>query len=317
MPSKPPSPHSTRLQNLNLEPPGAAFELDGHSVQLDARGYAAPVAAFQEFYHQALADYYRRSAELSRPAPPRVPIIGRMFSWIGRMLGHLIPGSPPSGSAIPMPVPAPMPPTPVQESPAARQSEITPPGGAVSFSPSPPPRIPDHTVRDPLIQRPNPLAPARFRRFSTWSSPTNTGSMSSGRSPRPRRQVILRARATLAPKGPLPGLELTYGLDSALAQRLQDCYGQLAQLGYKIAGLEAVRTEPEIPAAKMTPPSPAASAPSLPARPGLVETSPDPAPRATEPRARKPRVPASPAPPEPGPPVPEPTQRDPNFLPGI
>src|SRR5580704_4126152 len=107
MPSNPSPARSTRLENLNLGPQGAAFDLDGHSVQLDGRGYAAPVAAFQEFYHQALADYYQRSAELSRPVPPRVPFIGRMFSWIGRMVGHLLPGSSRPEVAPPRREPAP------------------------------------------------------------------------------------------------------------------------------------------------------------------------------------------------------------------
>ena len=36
---------------------------------------------------------------------------------------------------------------------------------------------------------------------------------------------------------------MTSSLDSQLAQRLQDCYGHLAELGYKVAGLELVRPQ--------------------------------------------------------------------------
>jgi len=36
-------------------------------------------------------------------------------------------------------------------------------------------------------------------------------------------------------------IALTSSLDSQLAERLQDCYGHLAELGYKVAGLELVR----------------------------------------------------------------------------
>jgi hypothetical protein len=38
-------------------------------------------------------------------------------------------------------------------------------------------------------------------------------------------------------------IAMTYNLDSELAGRLQDCYGHLAELGYKVAGLELLRPE--------------------------------------------------------------------------
>ena len=46
------------------------------------------------------------------------------------------------------------------------------------------------------------------------------------------------------PRQPHPGWNSPMGWTPAMAQRLQDCYGQLAQLGYRIAGLDAVRTAP-------------------------------------------------------------------------
>jgi hypothetical protein len=301
MPSIPSSARSTRLENLHLGPHGAAFELDGHSVQLDGRGYAAPVAAFQEFYHQALADYYQRSAELNRPAPPRVPIIGRMFSWIGRMLGRLAPGAP--GPGVPAPIPAagplPMPPSSSPKGLAARQVESAP---SVSAGPLPP------------------------------SSPSKTFAKAVGSGPMPPLLHVVFADQTgvhivwqLAPaqsegdparpdksgaKASPPRLELTYGLDSAIAQRLQDCYGQLAQLGYKIAGLDGIRSTPEkkavIQEARPVSPEPVAN-----------EKSAGEMPKPTEPRPKKPRVAIAQPSPAPSQPTPEPPNRDPSFLPGI
>jgi len=45
-------------------------------------------------------------------------------------------------------------------------------------------------------------------------------------------------------KEPHQEVEFTCRLDSEVADRLQDCYGQLAKLGYKVTGLEVLR-EPE------------------------------------------------------------------------
>jgi hypothetical protein len=39
-------------------------------------------------------------------------------------------------------------------------------------------------------------------------------------------------------KGPPRPVAMNYRLDSELAGRLQDCYSHLAELGYKVAGLE-------------------------------------------------------------------------------
>jgi hypothetical protein len=47
-----------------------------------------------------------------------------------------------------------------------------------------------------------------------------------------------------------PRIELTYRLDSGLARQLQACYGQLTQLGYKIADVESLRAVPEKPVAE-------------------------------------------------------------------
>jgi hypothetical protein len=51
---------------------------------------------------------------------------------------------------------------------------------------------------------------------------------------------------------------LTCSLDSQLAQRLQDCYSHLAELGYKVAGLELLRPEASAAAGPARVPDPAA-----------------------------------------------------------
>ena len=71
MPPPPSHPlDSTRLENLSLDPHGAAFDLAGRPVRLNGDGYASPVASMREFYQHALADYYQRSADGSAARPP-------------------------------------------------------------------------------------------------------------------------------------------------------------------------------------------------------------------------------------------------------
>lgn len=55
---------------------------------------------------------------------------------------------------------------------------------------------------------------------------------------------------------------MTYNLDSELAGRLQDCYGHLAELGYKVAGLELLR--PEVGKGTLDEKSPGKSAKAVP-----------------------------------------------------
>src|SRR5277367_1499007 len=112
MSSQPSSPHSSRLENLSLGTQGAAFELDGSPIRLDSSGYAAPVASLQEFYHQALADFYQRSAEITRQQAARPPLLGRLFSWIGGLFGRTTSAAP--AAAHPHAVP------PVMASPPPR-----------------------------------------------------------------------------------------------------------------------------------------------------------------------------------------------------
>jgi hypothetical protein len=46
-------------------------------------------------------------------------------------------------------------------------------------------------------------------------------------------------------KAPSSEVEFTCRLDSEVADKLQDCYGHLGKLGYKVTGLELLRAQPE------------------------------------------------------------------------
>ena len=126
-------------------------------------------------------------------------------------------------------------------------------------------------------------------------------------------------RGPTDPKAAPPRLELTYGLDSAMAQRLQDCYGQLAQLGYKIAGLDAVRALPGKSAGEKAAAIPEVAAASPGPKPVVAEkrpaSRPRPPPRHPAPRRARSKPEAAVSPSEPIKPVPEPP--NPSFLPGI
>jgi hypothetical protein len=127
-----------------------------------------------------------------------------------------------------------------------------------------------------------------------------------------------KGRNPADPKAEPPKLEFTYNLDSAMAQRLQDCYGQLAQLGYKIAGLDGIRPAPDKTADERDPAKPVSAKPEAPLV--VAEKSAGEPAKPVEPRPspRKARAEAIPAKPEPVQPTPtEPSNRDPSFLPGI
>jgi hypothetical protein len=324
MPSNPPYPRSTRLENLSLDSQGAAFALDGRPVRLNAGGYAAPVASMQELYHHALADYYQRSAELSRhAAESRPPLLSRLLSWVGRCFERLVPG-PRSAAVFP---PAPPPSSREAAVPSARSEAGTMQSQRESPLTSPtPPKIIGPRATPP----PDPgVSPA----------PTTSSPAISHRTVPPVLQVIFadqdgvhviwqlaagkpgtnpQGRNPTDSKGEPPKLELTYNLDSAMAQRLQDCYGQLAQLGYKIAGLEAIRALPNKTANEKdsTKPVPATTKSTLVVADKLAS---EPAnPEEIRPSPRKARLEAGPAKPEAVQPnKTEPSNRDPSFLPGI
>jgi len=136
-----------------------------------------------------------------------------------------------------------------------------------------------------------------------------------------KREADPKNRDSADPKASPPRLELTYGLDSSMAQRLQDCYGQLAQLGYKIAGLETVRVAPEKSAGKRESPKPVPGASTSATKPVMAEKAaaeaPQPAEPAPSPRKARPKPETNPSPAIPAAPAPGVADRNPAFLPGL
>jgi hypothetical protein len=309
MPSRTLPPQSTRLENLSVDPQGAAFAVEGRPVRLNAEGYASPVASMREFYQHALSDYYERSAELSRQAAAnRPPVLRRMLSWIGRIFDRLTPGPrAEAGRLAPPPVLVPIPPGISPSAPRREKEGATPPNAAAQG-----PSASQNQKADAKLRGPTPpLLQVVFADQAgvhvIWHLPAGKGAANP------------KDRGSSDPKAGPPRLELTYGLDSTMAQRLQDCYGQLAQLGYKIAGLDAIRAVPAKSAGEKVPTKAAAAAlPSKP-EPAAVEkiagasppvTAPSPPPR----HARsKPDASATPPAPTKAPPEPP----NPSFLPGL
>jgi hypothetical protein len=291
------------LENLSLGAQGAAFELDGNPVRLDSSGYAAPVASLQEFYHHALADFYQRSAEITRRQAARPPLLGRLFAWIGGLFGRATSAAPAVSHPPTPPVIALSPPrTPAE--PAQRAAE------ALSSFKSPEPErgakpaLDKSSAAPPLLQV---VFADRDGVHVIWQlTPAKPETAGVSRDP-------------AGAKAATPRLELTYRLDSTLAQRLQDCYGQLTQLGYKVAGLEAVQAAPEKPAAVKKAPrtSPAAPSPAAPSAVAEKPTAEIPKTNESKIPPRKPRPEGVPVQAEPEKPGSEPPNRDPSFLPGI
>jgi hypothetical protein len=299
----PSSPHSSRLENLSLGAQGAAFELDGSPVRLDSGGYAAPVASLQEFYHQALADFYQRSAEITRQqAAARPPLLGRLFSWIGGLFGR----GPSTAAGTSDPRPAPpviaVPPPRASAEPARRAAEALTAFKSPEADRGAKPGLEASATPPPILQV---VFADREGVHVIWQlTPAKPEAAT---------------RDPAGAKAAAPRLELTYRLDSTLAHKLQDCYGQLTQLGYKVAGLEAVQTAPEKPGAgkktpRLSPEAPSPAAPSAVAEKPAAEV-----PKAAESKIspRKPRPETAPVRTEPEKPAPERPNRDPSLLPGM
>jgi hypothetical protein len=310
----PPSPlESSRLENLSLDSQGAAFDLAGRPIRLAGEGYASPVASIREFYQHALSDYYQRSAELSRQAAAhRPPLLRRMLSWVGRLVDRLASGpradEVPGGLYPPSPPAAPTAPVPIvplgkgaSPEPGRHGSPVTIPSGTGGLPQA------DGKVRSPAP----PLLQVVFADQNgvhvIWHLPS------------PKHPSNAKQQRPADPKTAAPRLELTYGLDSAMAQRLQDCYGQLAQLGYKIAGLDAVHATPEKSAGGKIAAKSELAAALHESKPAAAEKPADgsPQPAAAPPALRRARSKPEPAgaPPESIKPAAEPP--NPSFLPGL
>jgi hypothetical protein len=226
-----PNLHSTRLENLGIEPYGARFDLDGRTVQIRGDSRTPLVGALQAFHRAALDDYHARE-----PAP-QPGFFSRLRSWFGRILGarpaEQAPGAALSGPAASVPT-----------APARQPSETAPrvPASAAEARPA------ARGAADPVLRA---VYADKDGVHLVWQ-PAAGGS---------------RAKP----------IALTSSLDSQLAQRLEDCYGHLAELGYKVAGLELVRPERKAEAKERS--EPAAGRPP-------AEKPAEAAPRPRVPRAR-------------------------------
>lgn len=236
MPLAPARPQSTRLDNLNLEPDGASFELDGRPVRL-AHDTAGPaVAALHAFYQSALVDYRQRG-----PGEPKPGWFARLRSWLGRLIG---------GAGPTHPEPALPPPVLVSASPGPRQ---TPPP-AVRAAPEPESSYqPAHGGTGRRADNPSPTHPAAEPRLrAVFADPGGV-------------HLIWQAPGA---RESASRVECLHPLDSELARRLGDCYGQLEKLGFRVVGLDLLRTSPSLPV-KPTGPAPEPDQPVTGPRPAL------------------------------------------------
>jgi len=225
MPSAP--SRTTILENLHLPPHGASLQFEGQSVNLHGDVRDPVVGAFHAFYQGALADYRGREEP-----PPRAGLLQRVRSWFARLLG--IGAAKPAAGIDPPTVPAA--PAPVR-SPAL---------------PGPPPAPPAAPVPEKSAKR---TAPAAAMPLPTDRTPAPAGrptepAAAAARGPAPQLRSAYADRAGVhllwepgSDRTPGDKIELIYPLNSAVAERLQDCYGQLAKLGYKIVGLELLKPE--------------------------------------------------------------------------
>jgi hypothetical protein len=222
--SSTPSPlQSTRLENLSFESDGARLEFDGQSVRIKKELDPASVTALRGFYLAALAEYHARPE-----TPPRPGWFSRLRSWIGRLFSP--------SAASPAQSAAPSDPAGVRSTPVTE----------TAWPPS-------ATGRSRTAEKPAPshAKAAEATRSATPETPT----IGLPAAPDPTLRAVFADQAGVhliwqapARGGPPAQVELHHRLDSDLAKRLQDCYGHLDRLGYKVVGLELLRANPRDPA---------------------------------------------------------------------
>jgi hypothetical protein len=184
-----PNLHSTRLENLGIEPYGARFDLDGRTVQIRGDSRTPLVGALQAFHQAALDDYRARQPE------PKPGWFSRLKSWIGRLFA-----GPSTGSGQ-------VPSTSSGQAPSTR-----PAAEPLRRVPAAEPRPVAETATDPVLRA---VYADKDGVHLVWQPHSG--------------------------KSKAKEVATTSSLDSQLAQRLQDCYSHLAELGYKVAGLELLR----------------------------------------------------------------------------
>ncbi len=191
---------STRLGNMAFSPAGVSLEVDGQPVWIRKENDGPSVAALQGFYRAALGDYQARQRH-ARPG-----WITRLRNWLGRVLGRPEPaaGEPRmefrgvAGTAAPADAPEPKP-------------------GRPAPSPRPGPQV---TMPQPQVHAPAATEEPFLR--AVFADPGGV------------HMVWRRTNSGRQPEE----TETVCALDSRVADSLQDCYGHLARLGYKVIGLD-------------------------------------------------------------------------------
>ncbi len=214
MASAPAHPETTRLENFTFGNGTVGFELDGRPVRLGKETAGPAVDSFQTFYTSALADYRQRAPEQSKPG-----WFARLRSWLGRLIG----GHPQEAS----------------EPHPARQTEVIPMRPSPRSRAQPDPAEPG-PERRPLAQ------PAPERGAEAAASPP---CLPGKAAPDPVLRAVFADRGGIHllwrapdPSGKSVSMERLHPLDSELARRLADCYGQLDALGYRVVGLDLLPT---------------------------------------------------------------------------
>jgi hypothetical protein len=213
---------STRLENLGLEPYGFKFDLDGQTVQIRGDSRTPLVGAFQAFHRQALDEY--RALE-ARPQPG---LFSRLKSWIGRFFG----GSRSSAEAEQT---APRS-SPVSQVPTRSRAATEPAARSLEAEAGP------EVVRQNPRRDPGEAQPFRSPAADRGPDPI----LRSVYADKDGVHLIWQpaaAKDSLREKASRKSVAMTCKLDSELGRRLQDCYGHLAELGYKVAGLELLKPE--------------------------------------------------------------------------
>ena len=245
--STPPPPHSSRLGNLRFADGRASFELDGKPVELAGEKAAPAIHAFQSFYQAAYCAYGKapEAEQEARGEREHAPWWQRLRSWLARWLG-------------------------AAEGEAGDGVAHTAAVAATAAVPK----------ADTKALKASAEGPEQGRRATQ-----SVESAESGGTPLPRAKASKASPAVskegdppllvaafadekgvhllwnLTPGGKADQLkERTYGFDSPVAERLQECYGKLSGLGYEVVDLKLWQVAPE--AQKENEPAARAAAPT-------------------------------------------------------
>jgi len=225
MPSQPPAPtttpppHSSRLGNLRFADGRASFNLDGKPVELAGEKAAPTIHAFQAFYQAAYCAYGKAPEAEQEALAKRAPWWQRLRSWLARWLG---PGEEGAGGGGGVGTGSGAAATPKADTKALKASatqSIEPPesGGTPLLRAK-------ASKASPAISKEGdpPLLVAAFA-----------------------DEKGVHLLWNLTPGGKADQIkERTYGFDSPVAERLQDCYGKLSELGYDVVDLKLWQAAP-------------------------------------------------------------------------